>query len=77
VRPAELDDDIGNRQPGAQRPEAPREPRHEAPRAVAPAHVDDDIGNRKPRERDTTSSPGNEAPRAVRPAKIDDDFGNR
>ena len=77
VQPAEIDDDIGNRQPGAPRHEAPREPRHEPPRAVVPANVDDDIGNRKPRERDATPSPGNEVPRAVRPVKIDDDFGNR
>jgi 23S rRNA pseudouridine2605 synthase len=78
ARPADLDDDIGNRAPGVTRHDAPRPPSQEAPRAVAPAHVDDDIGNRKPRESERSSSPGNEVPRAVRPVKvIDDDFGNR
>src|SRR5439155_4918137 len=64
VRPAEVDDNIGNRQPGAPSSGSPREQKHEPPRAVAPRSVDDDIGNRKPRERDTSPSAGNEAPRA-------------
>src|SRR5439155_1475580 len=51
VRPAEVHDNIGNRQPGAPSSGTPREQKHEPPRAVAPRSVDDDIGNRKPRER--------------------------
>lgn len=75
-RPAEIDDDIGNRLPGTPR-QAPT-PRDDAPRAAAPVpHVDDDIGNRKPKDRNPSTSPGNEAPRAVRPSNVDDDFGNR
>jgi 23S rRNA pseudouridine2605 synthase len=63
ARPAELDDDLGNRQP--------RAPQHDAPRAARPAEVDDDIGNRQPR------APRHDAPRAAVPANVDDDFGNR
>jgi 23S rRNA pseudouridine2605 synthase len=73
-RPAEIDDDIGNRVPPASRHDAiPRE----APRASTPAHIDDDLGNRMPREANRPRSSGNEAPRAERPPEVDDDFGNR
>jgi hypothetical protein len=49
VRPAEVDDDIGNRQPEPEARGAAR--RHEPPRAVTQAHVDDDIGNATARAR--------------------------
>ena len=67
ARPAEIDDDIGNRQPGARTRGAARAEARAAARGRA-GHVDDDIGNRKPRERERRRH-GNEVPRAVRPAR--------
>jgi hypothetical protein len=75
-RPADVDDDIGNRLPQGKRNDAARHDANVRSDANSPPK-DDDVGNRATRESQRPRPTGNEGPRPERPADADDNFGNR